>query len=398
MYGSKWDEAGIQMLGRSILDGVTGDGSLKFKALRIYDTARDETAYRRLFVFLTATRSTAFGSWQDCREKAWQAIDIRKARRKQKMREAGRPGGDEGNSDRLGKRGTAVNDLRQLLPLLNPWHSPRVPGGLAVAWTQSSESRPRVSGDGWDSDTLYKIVVSHYQKPNNFSVWRTVVLFLLRCVTVNAWTWPMIREMERTLRTGRIPHGYSQVNVPTLQSARHAAPYATAQHHTHTIIHTLVHPSWSLTRHEARRTPHKKQRGRERGRAQWVRTVVRNGTTGQEETKAKTNQPTHPQAAAVQHPSYTPLRPPPADAYLSDKSYRAAGQLKVNFKRACSVPPPATAATGPPPSPSPSLPPPSPSPPRCLPTNNVNDVDDVPAPSWRTHIPSLIVDYGHAYL
>ncbi|KAK1497669.1 hypothetical protein CCUS01_13062 [Colletotrichum cuscutae] len=179
--------------------------------------------------------------------------------------------------------------------------------------------------------------------------------------------------------TGRIPHGYSQVNVPTLQSARHAAPYATAQHHTHTIIHTLVHPSWSLTRHEARRTPHKKQRGRERGRAQWVRTVVRNGTTGQEETKAKTNQP------------YTPLRPPPADAYLSDKSYRAAGQLKVNFKRACSVPPPATAATGPPPSPSPSLP-------RCLPTNNVNDVDDVPAPSWRTHIPSLIVDYGHAYL
>lgn len=36
MYGSKWDEAGIQMLGRSILDGVTGDGSLKFKELRIY--------------------------------------------------------------------------------------------------------------------------------------------------------------------------------------------------------------------------------------------------------------------------------------------------------------------------------------------------------------------------
>ncbi|KAK0369842.1 hypothetical protein CLIM01_12810 [Colletotrichum limetticola] len=82
-------------------------------------------------------------------------------------------------------------------------------------------------------------------------------------------------------------------------------------------------------------------------------------------------------------PVDTPPQPPPADAYLSDKSYRAAGQLKVNFKRACSVPPPATAATAPPPSPSPSLPPPSPSPPRCLPTNNVNDVDNVPAPSWR---------------
>ncbi|KAK1501311.1 hypothetical protein CTAM01_06036 [Colletotrichum tamarilloi] len=204
----------------------------------------------------------------------------------------------------------------------------------------------------------------------------------------------------RNFQTQESMDGWSNrhVNVPTLQSARHAAPYATAQHHTHTIIHTLVHPSSSLTRHEARGTTHKKQRGRERGRAQWVRTVVRNGTTGQEETKAKTNQPTHPQAAAVQHPSYTPPRPPPADAYLSDKSYCAAGQLKVNFKRACSVPPPATAATAPPPSPSPSLPPPSPSPPRCLPTNNVNDVDDVPAPSWRTHIPSLIVDYGHAYL
>ncbi|KAK1721560.1 hypothetical protein BDP67DRAFT_1088 [Colletotrichum lupini] len=204
--------------------------------------------------------------------------------------------------------------------------------------------------------------------------------------------------------TGRIPHGYSQVNVPTLQSARHAAPYATAQHHTHTHTHNHPHTGASIiesdeargTRHDAQEA--ERQRGRERGRAQWVRTVVRNGTTGQEETKAKTNQPTHPQAAAVQHPSYTPLRPPPADAYLSDKSYRAAGQLKVNFKRACSVPPPATAATAPPPSPSPSLPPPSPSPPRCLPTNNVNDVDDVPAPSWRTHIPSLIVDYGHAYL
>ncbi|OHF02693.1 hypothetical protein CORC01_02089 [Colletotrichum orchidophilum] len=76
----------------------------------------------------------------------------------------------------------------------------------------------------------------------------------------------------------------------------------------------------------------------------------------------------------------SPLAPPPADAYLSDKSCCAAGQLKVNFKRACSVPPPATAAAAAPPS---LPPPPPPPPPPRLPTNNVDDVDDVPAPSWR---------------
>ncbi|KAK1462756.1 hypothetical protein CMEL01_13867 [Colletotrichum melonis] len=179
---------------------------------------------------------------------------------------------------------------------------------------------------------------------------------------------------------GRIPHEYSQVNVPTLQSARHAAPYATAQHHTHT--HTQSSTHW---RHAARRT-----RSREAERGDEPNGYVLPSGTEQRDRKKPRPRPTNPHTRRLQQP--------PADAYLSDKSYRAAGQLKVNFKRACSVPPPATAATAPPPSPSPSLPPPSPSPPRCLPTNNVNDVDDVPAPSWRTHIPSLIVDYGHAYL
>ncbi|KAK1520213.1 hypothetical protein CPAR01_15264 [Colletotrichum paranaense] len=139
------------------------------------------------------------------------------------------------------------------------------------------------------------------------------------------------------------------------------------------------------TRHAARRT-----RSREAERGDEPNGYVLPSGTEQRDRKKPRPRPTNPHTRRLQQP--------PADAYLSDKSYCAAGQLKVNFKRACSVPPPATAATAPPPSPSPSLPPPSPSPPRCLPTNNVNDVDDVPAPSWRTHIPSLIVDYGHAYL
>ncbi|KXH30646.1 hypothetical protein CNYM01_11996 [Colletotrichum nymphaeae SA-01] len=141
-------------------------------------------------------------------------------------------------------------------------------------------------------------------------------------------------------------------------------------------------------------------RSREAERGDEPNGYVLSSGTEQRDRKKPRPRPTNPHTRRLQQCSSTPPtppRPPPADAYLSDKSYCAAGQLKVNFKRACSVPPPATAATAPPPSPSPSLPPPPP-PPRCLPTNNVNDVDDVPAPSWRTHIPSLIVVYGHAYL
>ncbi|KAG7051412.1 hypothetical protein JMJ77_0002036 [Colletotrichum scovillei] len=447
-------------------------------------------ARRHIVVCLCSSR-TGFGSWQDCREKAWQAIDKEKARRKQKMREAGRPGGDEGDSDRLerereGLRST-VNPVEGLKRDKGVSFCDRSETASAPAqplaqpprprWTCSSLDPNSASHDhesaasGWDFDTLYKIVVSHYQKPNKFSGCMAygVPWFSFHCdvslSTPRHGQWPAewrgqdatLRYRMRTRResdeikdmattgqksedkgpigsisedkTGSRPENvesvrhrigrkvwpvdfrdgshermmnfhhdnphHPSVNVPTLQSARHAAPYTTARHYTHNHLHTGAS---IIESDEARGTGAERQREGTSPTGTYCRQERNNGT-GRNQGQ---DQPTHtPAGCSSAAPLPHPPRPPPADAYLSDKSYCAAGQLKVNFKRACSVPPPATAATAPPPSPSPSLPPlptPPPPPPRCLPTNNVNDVDDVPAPSWRTHIPSLIVVYGHAYL
>ncbi|KXH67401.1 hypothetical protein CSAL01_02583 [Colletotrichum salicis] len=198
------------------------------------------------------------------------------------------------------------------------------------------------------------------------------VTFRLKNQSMDGWKNRHLRSSyRRTIPVLRRGDGYSQAdrraNTAVCKARR------TIEHDT-TIIHTGAS---IIESDEARGTLHKKKRGDEPdGYVPWA-------GTEQRDRKKPRPRPTHTPAA--------PLASPPADAYLSDKSYCAAGQLKVNFKRACSVPPPATAATAPPPSP--TLPPP----PRRLPTNNVNNVDDVPAPSWRTHIPSLIVDYGHAY-
>ncbi|KXH30645.1 hypothetical protein CNYM01_11995 [Colletotrichum nymphaeae SA-01] len=108
------------------------------------------------------------------------------------MREAGRPGGDEGDSDRLGEREglqSTVNPVEGLKRDKGVSFCDRSETASAPAqplaqpprprWTCSSLDPNSASHDhesaasGWDFDTLYKIVVSHYQKPNKFSVWRT---------------------------------------------------------------------------------------------------------------------------------------------------------------------------------------------------------------------------------